>query len=100
MAATLRPLYERTAKRPPALARVRGCVPGRPFTRPSRGDPAGDAGGGRRGRIGRLRTSRDLGGCHPLRVRPALFDPPDLGVRATLARLLRVGREQWRTTAL
>jgi ATP-binding cassette, subfamily B, bacterial len=33
-------------------------------------------------------------------VRPAPFDPPDLGVRATVARLLHVGREQWRTIAL
>ncbi len=30
----------------------------------------------------------------------APFDPPDLGVRATVARMLRVGREQWRTSAL
>src|SRR4051812_35413115 len=45
-------------------------------------------------------SGRNLGCCHPLRVRPALFDPPDLGVRATVARLLHVGREQWRTSTL
>jgi ABC-type multidrug transport system fused ATPase/permease subunit len=33
-------------------------------------------------------------------VGPERFDPPDLGVRATVARMLRVGREQWRTSAL
>ena len=33
-------------------------------------------------------------------VGAAPFDPPDLGVRATVARLLRVGREQWRTSVL
>jgi ABC-type multidrug transport system fused ATPase/permease subunit len=31
---------------------------------------------------------------------PSRFDPPDLGVRDTVVRLARVGREQWRLSAL
>ncbi len=33
-------------------------------------------------------------------LRPDSFDPPDLSVRATVTRLARLGREQWRLSAL
>jgi ATP-binding cassette, subfamily B, bacterial len=33
-------------------------------------------------------------------IPPSPFDPPDLGVRETVARLARVGAEQWRVSAL